>query len=273
MEFGSRKLIQFALCLAVASLQPCRCQETRHIDREDSHQLIESSSDAHDSKSSAPALRTEEEATPSSVPKSSPAPSPADLQVIQLSSSNFDSVVTTSAAADGNGVVLIEFYADWCSHCVSFASTYAEIAKHFHSQQQSDLKVKVARVNVDQERALAMRFGVHGFPAFYIVDSKRSVYVFEQARTKKNLMDYAAGGYLKDEALPFYSSPMGPLGLAQGALINTGARASALFAWLQATFQISPILAGTLLFGSMFMGCFVVIVVVAIVFTPKAKVD
>lgn len=187
-----------------------------------------------------------------------------DLQVIQLTSRSFHQV-----SSDDN-IWLIEFYTDWCSHCVSFASTYAEVAGHYHSQPQ--LKVKVAKVNVEQERALALRFGIKSFPSFFIVE-KRSAYVFEQPRSKRQLMEFTSGGYKKQSPLPFYSSPMGPLGVAQGLLMSSGFLLTDVFFWLQNTFNMPSLVAGTVMFGTFFFGCFFCIVFCAIVFTPKAKAD
>jgi hypothetical protein len=48
------------------------------------------------------------------------------------------------------------------------------------------------------EKALRARFGVHGFPMFYLVDGW-SVYQFENLRSEANLMDFARGGYKKQD--------------------------------------------------------------------------
>ena len=193
-----------------------------------------------------------------------PVVSSDDLEVIQLSSSTFSKVT-----ADDN-IWLIEFYADWCKHCVQFGPTYAEVARHFHSQPH--LKVKVARVNVDHERALALRFGVNSFPSFYLIN-QWSAYQFDQARSKKNLVDFASGGYKKQDTMPWLLSPMGPLGLAQGALVGAGSKLSNVFYWLQDRFGLSSLVAGTLMFGSFFTSFFFFIVFCAIAFTPKEKID
>ena len=126
----------------------------------------------------------------------------------------------------------------------------------------------------DAERALSARFHVRSYPSFYVIDGW-SVYKFEQPRSKSTLMKYVEGGYKTDGILmPFYSSPLGPVGLAQGALISSGFTLSDTFSWLQNTFGLSPVFAGMILFGGAFVGCFVVIVVVAIVLTsPREKQD
>lgn len=164
---------------------------------------------------------------------------------------------------------LIEIYAPWCSHCTSFAPTYQDIARHFAQTKQN---VKVAKIDGDGEMALASRFGVHSFPSFYLIDGY-SVYEFDESRTKQKLIDFAEHKYKEQAPMAFYASPMGPVGLIQGFFVSSGMTLGDLFAWFQATWGFSPLVAGGLLFGAAFMSIFVTIVFLAIVVTPKAKED
>mmetsp|Transcript_1834 Transcript_1834/g.2579 ORF Transcript_1834/g.2579 Transcript_1834/m.2579 type:complete len:239 (+) Transcript_1834:123-839(+) len=193
---------------------------------------------------------------------------PADLASVVLTSRNFG-----SAISDGN-VWLVEVYAPWCGHCVSFAPTYEEIAAHFHGQPST--KVKVGKIDGDAERALSARFNVNSYPSFFVIDGW-SVYSFEQqGRSKATMVTFVQGGYKEDGApppLPFYLSPLGPVGLAQGTLIQSGFALSDMFLWLQDSFGLSPIFAGMVLFGSGFVGCFIMIVTLAIALTPREKQD
>ena len=127
----------------------------------------------------------------------------------------------------------------------------------------------------EEERALAARFHVHSYPSFYVIDGW-TVYQFENHRSRTALMKYVEGGYKDDgEVLPFYSSPLGPVGMSQGMLLSAGFAASDVFLWLQESFGFSPIFAGMILFGGAFVGCFIVIVVLAIALTasPREKQD
>lgn len=184
---------------------------------------------------------------------------------VDLTARNFTSQVT-----DGN-VWLVEFYSPKCYHCVEFASTYEEMARFYHSSK-SPFKIKVGKVNGEQERALLSRFDIYAYPSFYVIDGYQ-VYSFEEDRNKKTLMAFAEGGYKKVDPIPFYSSPMGPLGLLQGALITAGMIMADIFAWSQQTLGFSPLVTAGILFVSFFLGCFVVIVLLAIIATPKMKQD
>jgi thioredoxin-like negative regulator of GroEL len=121
-----------------------------------------------------------------------------DLGVIDLTSKNFG---TTVGFGDGN-VWLIEFYTPTCSHCVSFAPTYQSIAKAIHSSTP-DEKIRIARVNCSEEKALMTRFGVMAFPSFFLVAGWQ-VYKFEGSRSATTLMDYARGGYKKNRVRSGY---------------------------------------------------------------------
>lgn len=49
-----------------------------------------------------------------------------------------------------------------------------------------------------KEKALNTRFGVKSFPSFFLVDGW-SVYEFDKPRSEANLMDFARGGYKKQD--------------------------------------------------------------------------
>ena len=53
--------------------------------------------------------------------------------------------------------VLVDFYADWCGPCQMLAPIIEDIA-------DSDIGVKVGKVNVDEQMQLALRFGARSIP-------------------------------------------------------------------------------------------------------------
>ena len=58
--------------------------------------------------------------------------------------------------------VLVDFYADWCGPCQMLAPTVAEVAKELAG------KVKVCKINVDDETPLAIRYGVSSIPTLMV---------------------------------------------------------------------------------------------------------
>ncbi len=71
---------------------------------------------------------------------------------IKITTDNFEEEVLNS-----DKPVLIDFFATWCGPCTMLAPVVAEIA-----EERSD--IKVGKVNVDDEPALANKFGVSSIP-------------------------------------------------------------------------------------------------------------
>ncbi len=65
--------------------------------------------------------------------------------------------------------VLIDFYADWCGPCKSMGPVVASMAEKY------DGKIKVGKINVDEERELAEQFGVMSIPNFIFIKNGKVV--------------------------------------------------------------------------------------------------
>jgi len=72
---------------------------------------------------------------------------------IKLTKDNFETEVLKS-----DKPVLVDFWASWCGPCKMLAPTISEIA------EENEGKVKVGKVNVDEEPELAQKFGIASIP-------------------------------------------------------------------------------------------------------------
>ncbi len=59
---------------------------------------------------------------------------------------------------DASQPVLVDFYADWCGPCRMVAPLLDQLASEYAG------RLKVVKVNVDEEPALASHFGVQSIP-------------------------------------------------------------------------------------------------------------
>ena len=77
---------------------------------------------------------------------------------IKITNENFDNEVISSPIP-----VLIDFFADWCGPCRMLAPVIEEIAKEYEG------KVKVGKINVDEEGALANAFNIVSIPTVVLM--------------------------------------------------------------------------------------------------------
>ena len=65
--------------------------------------------------------------------------------------------------------VLVDFWATWCGPCRMLAPVIEEIANEYAG------KVKVGKVNVDDERELALEYGVSSIPTLVVIRDGKAV--------------------------------------------------------------------------------------------------
>ncbi len=88
------------------------------------------------------------------------------MATIELTEDNFNDIV------QNNAMVLVDFWADWCGPCKSFAPVFeAAAAKH--------PDVVFAKVNTEKQQALAGHFGIRSIPTLMIF--RDQIIIFSQA--------------------------------------------------------------------------------------------
>ena len=91
------------------------------------------------------------------------------MSVIKINKNNFEEIKNSGK------VVLLDFYADWCGPCRMVSPIVDEIAK-----ERQD--IIVGKINVDEEEALAVEFGVYSIPTLVVMKDGK---VLEQSAGAK----------------------------------------------------------------------------------------
>ena len=74
------------------------------------------------------------------------------MALMHFNTASFDEAVAAG------GVVVVDFWASWCGPCRMLGPVIEQLAADYEG------KALVGKVNVDDEQALAMRFGVASIP-------------------------------------------------------------------------------------------------------------
>ena len=80
------------------------------------------------------------------------------------------------------GKVLVDFYADWCGPCKMLSPILEELEK--------EGKVKVCKINVDEENALAMQFRVSSIPMLVLFENGQALRTTLGYQSKDKLLDF-----------------------------------------------------------------------------------
>ncbi|WP_350344185.1 thioredoxin [Proteinivorax tanatarense] len=86
------------------------------------------------------------------------------MSVKNVNSSSFDQEVLQN-----DKPVLVDFYADWCGPCKMLAPVIDEVATDYND------KVKVVKVNVDENQDLAGEYGVMSIPTLIFFKNGEAV--------------------------------------------------------------------------------------------------
>ena len=81
-------------------------------------------------------------------------------EIVHITDATFDSEVLKADSA-----VLVDFWADWCGPCKMIAPILDEVSKDYAG------KLKVAKLNIDENPATPPKFGIRGIPTLMIFKS------------------------------------------------------------------------------------------------------
>ena len=94
----------------------------------------------------------------------------ATTAILEVTDANFDQEVLKS-----DQPVLIDFWAVWCGPCKALSPIVDEVAQSYSG------KVKVAKMNVDQNPGTPGRYGIRGIPTLLI---------FKGGQVKEQIVGY-----------------------------------------------------------------------------------
>ena len=94
----------------------------------------------------------------------------ASTAVLEVTDANFDQEVLKS-----DQPVLIDFWAVWCGPCKALSPIVDEVAQSYAG------RVKVAKMNVDQNQGTPGRYGIRGIPTLLI---------FKDGQVKEQIVGY-----------------------------------------------------------------------------------
>ena len=78
--------------------------------------------------------------------------------IIDLNDSNFDKIISS------DNPTLVDFWAEWCGPCKSMHPIFERMSNKFPN-------VKFARVNVDSNQNISMKYAVQSIPTFIMFKS------------------------------------------------------------------------------------------------------
>ncbi|MDR1043749.1 MAG: thioredoxin [Candidatus Adiutrix sp.] len=93
-----------------------------------------------------------------------------------LTDANFDSEIKNSPTP-----VLVDFWAPWCGPCKAVAPILEELSGELQG------RLNIAKVNVDENQAVAARFGVRSIPTMVVIKNGEVLERIVGSRPKHDL--------------------------------------------------------------------------------------
>lgn len=82
-----------------------------------------------------------------------------------------------------NGVVLVDFWADWCGPCRTQLPILDEVYEELKE------KATIGKVNVDEELELAQIFGVQSIPTLVLLKDGKAIDIMVGVQSKETLVN------------------------------------------------------------------------------------
>lgn len=100
------------------------------------------------------------------------------MSVLTITSKNFEQEVSKSEIP-----VLLDFWASWCGPCKILSPIVDEVAEEVNG------KVKVGKINVDEEQELARAFNIMSIPTLVVINNGKLVNQSVGVISKQQILD------------------------------------------------------------------------------------
>ena len=102
----------------------------------------------------------------------------ATLNIVTLTQENFSQEVLQSPTP-----VLVDFWAQWCNPCRALIPILDELADEY------DGRVKIGKVNTDDQQTLAVEYGITAIPTLLLFHQGQVVDQVRGLRSKRDLKE------------------------------------------------------------------------------------
>jgi len=100
----------------------------------------------------------------------------ASPNIVVLTQENFAQEVLQSMTP-----VLVDFWAEWCGPCKMITPILGELADEYEG------RVKIAKVNIDEQQGLAAEYGIRAIPTLLLFDKGQVADQIVGLRSKRDL--------------------------------------------------------------------------------------